>query len=71
MQCSLEYSCLKNITSRVEIWYDPIDPAAPEKTVVEEDEALVASYFELPDEELDVNRMSPWLLRIELNRCAV
>lgn len=40
----------------------------PEQTAVEEDQALVASYFELPDEELDVRRMSPWLLRIELNR---
>lgn len=26
------------------------------------------AYFEMPDEELDVTRMSPWLLRIELNR---
>ena len=29
---------------------------------------MVEAYFELPDEELDVSRMSPWLLRIELNR---
>ena len=42
---------------------------APENTVVEEDQALVASYFQLPDEGLDVvRRMSPWLLRVELNR---
>ena len=26
------------------------------------------AYFEMPDEEVDVTRMSPWLLRIELNR---
>lgn len=45
-----------------------MSPAAPEQTVVPGDEALVASYFELPDEEMDVNRMSPWLLRIELDR---
>ena len=45
-----------------------MDPLAPENTVVEDDAALVASYFELPDEELDVRRMSPWVLRIELNR---
>lgn len=25
-------------------------------------------YFEMPDEDMDINRMSPWLLRIELNR---
>ena len=35
---------------------------------MDDDKALVASYFELPDEEMDVTRMSPWLLRIELNR---
>lgn len=45
---------------------------APENTVVEEDQALVASYFQLPDEGLDVvRRMSPWLLRVELNRHVV
>ncbi|GAX77905.1 hypothetical protein CEUSTIGMA_g5347.t1 [Chlamydomonas eustigma] len=68
VQCMLEYTCLKNIISKTEVWYDPVDPMAPELTVVEEDQALVASYFELPDEDLDVRRMSPWLLRIELNR---
>ncbi|KAG1671615.1 hypothetical protein FOA52_006846 [Chlamydomonas sp. UWO 241] len=68
IQCILEYTCLRNIISRTEVWYDPVDPMEPEKTVVEEDQALVSSYFELPDEELDVRRMSPWLLRVELNR---
>ena len=32
------------------------------------DEDFVKAYFEMPDEEVDVTRMSPWLLRIELNR---
>ena len=41
---------------------------APENTVVEEDKALVASYFEVPDEAVDVRRMSPWLLRLEISR---
>ncbi|GFH17711.1 DNA-directed RNA polymerase subunit, partial [Haematococcus lacustris] len=68
VQSALEYAALRNITSRVEIWYDPVDPAAPEKTVVEEDGAMVAAYFELPDDDLDVNKLSPWLLRIELDR---
>ncbi|KAF5837019.1 DNA-dependent RNA polymerase II largest subunit [Dunaliella salina] len=48
--------------------HSSMNPVEPEKTVVEADEALVAAYFELPDEEQDVNRMSPWLLRIELDR---
>jgi DNA-directed RNA polymerase II subunit RPB1 len=37
-------------------------------TVIDEDREFVEQYFEMPDEEMDVNRMSPWLLRIELNR---
>jgi hypothetical protein len=48
-----------------------VNPVNPEQTVVEADEALVAAYFELPDEELDVGRMSAWLLRVELDRCGL
>lgn len=36
-------------------------------TYIEEDKDLVASYFELGEDE-KLKRMSPWLLRIELNR---
>ena len=36
-------------------------------TVIEEDKELVTSFFEL-EEQTNVDRMSPWLLRIELNR---
>ena len=36
--------------------------------MIEEDREFVRQYFELPDDEVDVTRMSPWLLRIELNR---
>lgn len=39
-----------------------------QSTVIVEDREFVESYFEMPDEGMDVNRMSPWLLRIELNR---
>jgi hypothetical protein len=38
-------------------------------TYIEEDKELVQSYFELGEDE-KTRRMSPWLLRIELNRCA-
>ena len=41
---------------------------AVQDTVIEEDQEFVRQYFELPDDEVDVTRMSPWLLRIELNR---
>ena len=36
--------------------------------MIDEDREFVEQYFEMPDEEMDVNRLSPWLLRIELNR---
>ena len=38
----------------------------PQTTVIDEDREFVEQYFEMPDEEMDVNRMSPWLLRIEV-----
>lgn len=64
---SLEVNHLVNTVFGV-CRYDPVNAAAPESTVVAMDEALVQAYFELPDEEMDVNRMSAWLLRIELDR---
>lgn len=39
----------------------------PQDTYIEEDKELVQSYFELGEDEKK-GRMSPWLLRIELNR---
>lgn len=42
---------------------------AVQDTYIEEDKELVQSYFELGEDE-KTRRMSPWLLRIELNRYA-
>ncbi|MED6113234.1 DNA-directed RNA polymerase II subunit rpb1 [Stylosanthes scabra] len=47
-----------------EVWYDP-DTLS---TVTEEDADFVKLYNERPDEEVSLERMSSWLLRIELNR---
>jgi DNA-directed RNA polymerase II subunit RPB1 len=63
-QASLEYTTLHNVTHATEIFYDP-DPV---DTCIEEDREFVRSYYEMPDEEVDPARLSPWLLRIELNR---
>lgn len=63
-QCSLEHTTLRRVAAATEIWYDP-DPAA---TVIPEDADFVAAYWEMPDEDVDPGRMSPWLLRIELDR---
>ena len=60
----MEYATLKDITLRTEIYYDP-DPA---HTVVEEDREFVQYYFEIPDEDFDVSKVSPWMLRLVLDR---
>ncbi|VFR02519.1 unnamed protein product [Cuscuta campestris] len=64
VQCALEYTTLRSVTEATEIWYDP-DPMS---TLIEEDAEFVKSYYEMPDEEIDPGKISPWLLRIELNR---
>lgn len=50
------------VTCNTAIYYDP-DPL---NTVVKEDQEFVNVYYEMPD--FDVSRISPWLLRIELDR---
>ncbi|BAS92312.1 Os05g0151000 [Oryza sativa Japonica Group] len=64
VQCALEYTTLRSVTHATEIWYDP-DPLG---TIIEEDAEFVQSYYEMPDEDIDPDKISPWLLRIELNR---
>lgn len=36
--------------------------------MVEEDKEFVRDYYEMPDDAIDTNRLSPWLLRIVLDR---
>lgn len=60
--CRLEHTTLKKVTANTAIYYDP----DPQQSVIEEDREFVSLYFEMPD--FDVSRMSPWLLRIELDR---
>ncbi|PKU64515.1 DNA-directed RNA polymerase II subunit RPB1 [Dendrobium catenatum] len=64
VQCALEYTTLRSVTHATEVWYDP-DPTS---TIIEEDFEFVKSYYEMPDEEVVPEKISPWLLRIELNR---
>ncbi|KAJ9703826.1 hypothetical protein PVL29_005200 [Vitis rotundifolia] len=64
VQCALEYTTLRSVTQAIEVWYDP-DPTS---TMIEEDFEFVKAYYEMPDEEIDPEKISPWLLRIELNR---
>jgi len=53
---------LAQVTANTAIYYDP----NPQNTVVAEDQEWVNVYYEMPD--FDVTRISPWLLRIELDR---
>eukprot|EP00268_Persea_americana_P050154 TRINITY_DN5435_c0_g1_i2.p1 TRINITY_DN5435_c0_g1~~TRINITY_DN5435_c0_g1_i2.p1 ORF type:complete len:1081 (+),score=199.01 TRINITY_DN5435_c0_g1_i2:183-3425(+) len=64
VQCALEYTTLRSVTQATEVWYDP-DPMS---TIIAEDVDFVKSYYEMPDEEVSPEKISPWLLRIELNR---
>ncbi|KAH9626354.1 hypothetical protein KSS87_010048 [Heliosperma pusillum] len=64
VQCALEYTTLRCVTHATEVWYDP-DPMS---TIIEEDVDFVRSYYEMPDDEVSPDKISPWLLRIELNR---
>lgn len=52
----------KKVTANTAIYYDP----DPENTVIKEDQEFVNVYYEMPD--FDPTRISPWLLRIELDR---
>ena len=60
--CRLEHTTLRKVTSNTAIYYDP----DPQNTVIAEDQDFVNVYYEMPD--FDVSRISPWLLRIELDR---
>lgn len=60
--CRLEHTTLRKVTANTAIYYDP----SPQSTVVAEDQEWVNVYYEMPD--FDVSRISPWLLRVELDR---
>lgn len=58
----LEHTTLRKVTANTAIYYDP----EPLNTVIAEDQEFVNVYYEMPD--FDTSRISPWLLRIELDR---
>ncbi|XP_065577511.1 DNA-directed RNA polymerase II subunit RPB1-like [Artemia franciscana] len=60
--CRLEHTTLKKVTANTAIYYDP----DIKNTVIAEDQDFVTLYYDMPD--VDTSRMSPWLLRIELDR---
>ena len=58
----MEHTTLRKVTANTAIYYDP----DPQNTVIAEDQDFVNVYYEMPD--FDPTRISPWLLRIELDR---
>jgi len=64
VQSKLEFTTLGDVTQSTQIYYDP----DLKNTIVDQDKEFVEEYYDMPDEELDPEKMSPWLLRIELNR---
>lgn len=62
---ALEYTKLSQITKSTEIYYDP----DPRETIVTEDLDLVSLFVDLSlGDENEFDNLSPWLLRIELER---
>ncbi|XP_074658521.1 DNA-directed RNA polymerase II subunit RPB1-like [Tubulanus polymorphus] len=60
--CRLEHTTLRKVVANTAIYYDP----EPQSTVIQEDQEFVNIYYEMPD--FDPARISPWLLRLELDR---
>ena len=61
----LEYTVLGDIVQMTEIYYD----SDIRNTVVAKDVEFVKEYYEMSDEtEAELSRLSPWVLRIELNQ---
>ena len=60
--CRLEHTTLRKVTANTAIYYDP----DPQNTVSIEDQDFVNVYYQMPD--FDPTKISPWLLRIELDR---
>lgn len=58
----MEHTTLRKVTAGTAIYYDP----DPQNTVISEDQEFVNVYYEMPD--FDPTRISPWLLRLELDR---
>lgn len=65
VQTRIEHTTLRHATTRCTIHYDP----NPRHTCIEDDCDFIRAYYELPDDDdVPVERLSPWILRLELDR---
>ena len=51
IQCKLEYTTMRNVISRTEVWYDPVDMDDPMATVVPGDGAVLEYAYGLDTPE--------------------
>jgi DNA-directed RNA polymerase II subunit RPB1 len=64
----LEFTILKDIVKRTEIWYDP----DIKNSVITQDREFVKDYYDFAEKtEDDIRRMSSWVLRMELDKDTV
>ena len=68
VMAKLECTYLRAITEKTAIIFDPLwqNEEGEIQTCIPQDQEFVAACYEL--EEIDVNSLSPWLLRITLNK---
>ncbi|KAF1811346.1 beta and beta-prime subunits of DNA dependent RNA-polymerase [Eremomyces bilateralis CBS 781.70] len=64
LRSRMEHTSLGSVTELTEIVYDP----DIENTIVEADQDMVESYFIIPEDNVDVELQSRWVLRIVLSR---
>ncbi|KAF2716271.1 beta and beta-prime subunits of DNA dependent RNA-polymerase [Polychaeton citri CBS 116435] len=64
LRSRVELTTLRSVTEKTEIYYDP----EVETTVIDEDKDMVESYFIIPEEGMNVDMQSKWMLRIVLGR---
>ncbi|BEI98573.1 hypothetical protein CcaverHIS631_0308720 [Cutaneotrichosporon cavernicola] len=63
----LVHTRLRDVTASVMIFYDP----DVHSTSIEEDKDFVDAWFAIPDDDINPQNHSPWLLRLELDRAKV
>ena len=64
VQASIEHATLRKVTAMSEIYFDP----DPFNTVIEEDQYFVQTFMEFEHSDLDRESVSPWMLRLTLDR---
>jgi len=63
LQPEIEHTTMMNVTLNTEIYYDP----DPDSTIIEEDKEIV-DLHKFIVEERNVEKLSPWILRVELDQ---